>query len=64
MPKKNPAAKTAEVIAKGPVPLTLPDDLKQLIADTAAEVQLSKQDTMRHALRRGLPILKQLMTAA
>ncbi len=62
MPKKNPAPAK---VAKGPVPmLNLPDDLKQLIAETAAQVNLSKQDTMRHALRRGLPILKQLMTAA
>lgn len=62
MPKKKPAP--AEVIAKGPVPLKLPDDLKALVAQTARELDLSKQDTMRHALRRGLPILKQLMTAA
>lgn len=61
MTKKNPAPVE---VAKGPVPLNLPDDLKALVAQTARELDLSKQDTMRQALRRGLPILKQLMTAA
>lgn len=62
MPKKN--TPPAEVTAKGPVPLNLPDDLKALVTETARDLDLSKQDTMRHALRRGLPILRKLMTAA
>lgn len=39
-------------------------DLLSAVKDTASAVQLSQQDTIRQALRRGLPILKQLMTAA
>ena len=39
-------------------------DLLTAVKDTAEAVKLSQQDTIRQALRRGLPILKQLMTAA
>jgi hypothetical protein len=44
------------------VPLSMPAELDALIATTAAEVKLSKQDTMRLSLERGLPILKRLLT--
>jgi hypothetical protein len=44
------------------VPLSMPAELDVLITTTAAEVKLSKQDTMRLSLERGLPILKRLLT--
>lgn len=44
------------------VPLSMPAELDELITSTAAEVKLSKQDTMRLSLERGLPILKRLLT--
>lgn len=44
------------------VPLSMPAELDTLITTTAAEVKLSKQDTMRLSLERGLPILKRLLT--
>lgn len=62
MPKKN--TPPAEVTAKGPVPLNLPDDLKALVSETARELGMSKQDIMRQSLRRGIPILVALMKAA
>lgn len=46
------------------VPLSMPAELDVLITNTAAEVKLSKQDTMRLSLERGLPILKRLLTMA
>lgn len=45
------------------VPLRMPAELESEVVSTAAEVQLSKQDTMRQAIRRGLPILKKLLGA-
>lgn len=60
MPKKTTPAR----IAKGPVPVNLPPELKTLVRDTAQALGLSQQDTIRQSLRRGLPILKQIMTAA
>ena len=43
------------------VPLVLPADLATEVADTAGSIGLSKADTMRLALKRGLPVLlKQL----
>jgi hypothetical protein len=44
------------------VPLSMPAELDTLITTTAAEVKLSKQDTMRLSMERGLPILKRLLT--
>ena len=50
--------KTAPTKDSVSVPIRLPVELDQLITDTAAEVKLSKQDTMRLSLERGLSILK------
>jgi len=40
------------------VPVRMPATLDELITSTAAEVKLSKQDTIRLSLERGLVILK------
>lgn len=40
------------------VPLCMPAELDARITETAAAVKLSKQDTMRLSLERGLWILK------
>lgn len=45
------------------VPLALPEDLATLVDEAAAAVRLSKQDTMRLALERGLPVLLAQLTA-
>jgi len=59
MPKpKRPQATHAHI------PLRVPASLKLEIRDTAKQVELSEQETMRQALRRGLPLLKQIMGAA
>lgn len=57
MSKPKPAAKATHAH----IPLRVPAELKSEIQTTAAEVDLSEQETIRQALRRGLPILKQLM---
>ena len=44
------------------VPVRLPVDLDRKIADTAAQVGLSKQDTMRLSMERGLGILFSQLT--
>lgn len=46
------------------IPLRVPASLKLEIHNTAKEVELSEQETMRQALRRGLPLLKQIMASA
>lgn len=40
------------------IPVRMPVELDQLITDTAVEVKLSKQDTIRLSLERGVEILK------
>ena len=40
-----------------PTPLNLPADLDDAITATATELRLSKQDTMRLSIERGLPVL-------
>lgn len=40
------------------VPVRMPAELDVLITDTAEAVKLSKQDTIRLSLERGLEILK------
>jgi hypothetical protein len=45
-----------------PVPLRLTADLADLVSETAVSVKLSKQDTMRLALERGLSVLRQQLT--
>lgn len=43
------------------LPLRMPEDLDRKVTETAAEIGLSKQDTVRLSLERGLNILvKQL----
>ncbi len=59
MAKKNTLKATTLTTHK--IPLSLPDDLKQEVESTSAAIELSQQDTMRHALKRGLPILRQLL---
>lgn len=44
------------------VPLALPEELAVQIEEAAAAVKLSKQDTMRLALERGLPVLLAQLT--
>lgn len=46
-----------------PVPLRLTAELADLVSETAAAVKLSKQDTMRLALERGLSVLRQQLAA-
>lgn len=41
-----------------PVPLRLTVELADLVSETAVSVKLSKQDTMRLALERGLGVLR------
>jgi hypothetical protein len=50
--------------ARTQVPLSLPEDLADKVDAAAAEVGLSKQDTMRLALERGLPVLLAQLSAA
>ena len=45
-----------------PVPLRLTAELADLVSETAVSVKLSKQDTMRLALERGLTVLRQQLT--
>ena len=45
-----------------PVPLRLTSELADLVSETAVSVKLSKQDTMRLALERGLSVLRQQLT--
>lgn len=40
------------------IAVRMPKELDQLITATAAEVKLSKQDTIRLSLERGVEILK------
>lgn len=44
------------------VPVRMPKELDKLITDTAAEVKLSKQDTIRLSLERGVEILKKQLS--
>jgi len=59
MAKKTTADKPRDVH----VPLRMSADLEREIEATAAAIHLSKQDTMRHAMKRGLPLLKRLFAA-
>lgn len=64
MPKKTD--KKADNDSRAPktlsVPVRMPADLNELITTTAEQVKLSKQDTIRLSLERGVEILKrQLM---
>jgi len=43
--------------SKVQVPLAMPEELASQVDAAAAAVGLSKQDTMRLALERGLPVL-------
>lgn len=56
MSKPKPASKATH----SHIPLRVPNSLKSEISTTAAEVELSEQETIRQAIRRGLPLLKQL----
>jgi hypothetical protein len=44
------------------VPLALPVELAEQIDEASVAVKLSKQDTMRLALERGLPVLLAQLT--
>ena len=44
------------------IPVRMPEELDQLITETAAEVKLSKQDTIRLSLERGVAVLKQQLS--
>lgn len=57
MPKEKPTATHAHI------PLRVPKHLKAEITNTARKVHLSEQETMRQAIRRGLPLLVQIMAA-
>ncbi len=45
------------------LPLRMPEDLDRKVAMTAAEIGLSKQDTVRLSLERGLSILVQQLSS-
>lgn len=45
------------------VPVRMPAALDELIASTAQEIKLSKQDTIRLSIERGVQILKRQLTA-
>jgi hypothetical protein len=64
MPKKTDTAPKAAKVAMNPTPLGIPDDLKAEVKKVASIVHLSEQETMRQALRRGLPILEKILAAA
>lgn len=44
------------------VPVRMPSELDELITSTAAEIKLSKQDTIRLSIERGVKILKSQLT--
>jgi hypothetical protein len=44
------------------VPVRMPAALDQLITSTAEEIKLSKQDTIRLSIERGVQILKRQLT--
>lgn len=60
MPKKTEPSRKRESV---PVPLRLTAELADLVTATAVRVKLSKQDTMRLALERGLSVLRQQLAA-
>jgi hypothetical protein len=39
------------------IPLSIPDELAQSVSDAAKLTKLSQQETMRQAIRFGLPVL-------
>lgn len=55
MSQENPERRSGSVS----VPVRMPVELDQLITETAAEVKLSKQDTIRLSLERGVAVLRQ-----
>ena len=50
-------ARSARII----VPLSLPADLDSAVAITAEAIRMTKQETMRQAIHRGLPIVRDLL---
>lgn len=44
------------------VPVRMPTELDELITITATEIKLSKQDTIRLSIERGVQILKRQLT--
>lgn len=62
MPKKNTAPKSKTPTDQVNVPIRMPRELQSEVEEVSAATGLSNQDTMRQALKRGLPILKRLLT--
>lgn len=60
-PKANPEPSKLPSGRKN-VPVSLDPELDQEINETARQVKLSKQDTMRLSMARGLPILLAQLT--
>lgn len=44
-------------------PVRMPEELDALVTATAAEIKLSKQDTLRLSIERGVQILKRQLGA-
>lgn len=59
---ERPAENERRKPTKVTVPLALPEALATQIDEAAAVVRLSKQNTMRLALERGLPVLLAQLT--
>ncbi len=55
------AAETKKTRRRGPIPLNLPDDLRNEIEETADGGGVSEQDVIRLALVRGLPKVKDFL---
>lgn len=62
MPKKNTAPKSKVPTDQVNVPIRMPRELQNEVEEVSEATGLSNQDTMRQALKRGLPILKRLLT--
>jgi hypothetical protein len=42
-----------------PVPLSMPDDLRAIVRETAQDTGLSQQDVMRQSIKAGLPAVRE-----
>lgn len=62
MPKKKPSPKSKTPLDQVNVPIRMPRELQNEVEQVSEATGLSNQDTMRQALKRGLPILKRLLT--
>lgn len=62
MAKKKPSTTANPRPDQVNVPIRMPRALQAEVEEVSEATGLSNQDTMRQALKRGLPILKRLLT--